>query len=323
MLSRLNTPAARQLLVYHLTDPAGSTGQPDPLRTGFLADLGAVGDYPVGPRKVAVANGSGAGANQGFPAGDQIIFYEYNSFLVDIRGNVWAVPGGGSQMIFQGLVDMIWPFPDDALNVSVSGTRPYDNAPGGWRSSMATMDSTVAPYGDIVALHPAHCFIPTISALALDTDDLFYDIAGDPDLLAHTPFDTLYYPAENQEHVTITPESAIWFRTEIERGSTAGVGPDFKMPASEVALSQNNPNPFISSTALRFSVSRSQRASLDIYNVAGERVATLLDGRIAPGGQEVLWNGKDDRGGEVPGGVYFYRLSTEDGSRVRRMVLLK
>jgi pimeloyl-ACP methyl ester carboxylesterase len=81
MLDGLNAPAARQLLVYHLTDPPGATGEPDPLRASFLADLSAVGDYPVGPRKVAVANGSGLRANQGFPAGDQIIFYEYNSFL--------------------------------------------------------------------------------------------------------------------------------------------------------------------------------------------------------------------------------------------------
>jgi len=323
MLGQLNTPAARQLLVYHLTDPPGTTGEPDPLRASFLADLSGVGDYPVDPRKVAVANGSGMCADQGFPAGDQIIFYEYDSFLVDIRGNVWAVADGANQMIFQGLVDRIWPFPDDRMDVSVSGTRPYDNAPGGWRASMATMDSTQAPYGDIVALHPAHCFIPTISALALDTDDLFYDIAGDPDLLAHTPFDTLYYPAENQEHVTITPESAIWFRTEIERGSMAGAGPNFKVPVAGVELCQNVPNPFISSTALRFSVSRSQRASLNIYNVAGQRVATLLDGTIAPGAHEMLWNGKDDRGREASCGVYFYRLAAEDGCRVRCMVLLR
>jgi hypothetical protein len=323
MLAGLNAPAARQLLVYHLTDPPGTTGEPDPLRTGFLADLSAVGDYPASPRKVAVANGSGMRADQGFAAGDQIIFYEYNSFLVDIRGNVWAVPDGANQMILQGLIDRIWPLPDDQMNVSVSGTRPYDYAPGGWRASMVTMDTTQVPYGDIVALHPAHCFIPTISALALDTDDLFYDIAGDPDLLAHTPFDTLYYPAENQEHITITPESAVWLRAEIERGSVAGIGPDFKTPAEGVTLGQNAPNPFIASTVLRFSVSRSQRARLDIYNVAGQRVATLLDGLIGPGAQEMLWNGKDDRGGDVPCGVYFYRLAAEDACRVRRMVVLR
>ena len=130
--------------------------------------------------------------DQGFAPGDQIIFYEYSSLLVDILGNVWAVPDSANHIIFDGLLDLIWPFPDDQLTVYVEGTRPYDSAPGGTRGSMAQMDSTEAPYGDIVALHDTHCFIPTVSALAIDTADLLYDVAGDPDLLASTPFDAVY-----------------------------------------------------------------------------------------------------------------------------------
>ena len=323
MLGRLNTPAARQLLVYHLTDPPGAAGQPDPLRTSFVADLAAVGDYPTGLRKVAVANGSGMRADQGFLAGDQIIYYEYNSFLVDIRGNVWAVPDGGSQMIFQGLIDMIWPLPDDQLNVSVTGTLPYDNAPGGWRASMVALDTTQAPYGDIIALHPAHCFIPTTSALALDTDDLFYDIAGDPDLLAHTPFDTLYYPAVNQEHVTITAESATWFRAEIGRGAMAEVRPDLEAPRESVVLWQNVPNPFRSSTALRFSVARSQYASVGVYDIRGRLVAKLLEGTVERGAHRLQWNGKDGDGRDVASGVYFFCLTGERACHMRRIVLLR
>jgi hypothetical protein len=183
LLGLLDTPAARQMLLYHHTTPPGSTGENDPLRPALLADLAAVGDYPAGPRRVAVANGSGAGADQGYAAGAQIIFYEYNSILVDIIGNVWAVPDGTSQRIFDGLIDLIWPLPDTQMAVTVTGTRPYDNAPGGYRASMAQMDSTEAPYGDIIALHDNHGFIPTISALDLATEDPFYDVAGDPDIL--------------------------------------------------------------------------------------------------------------------------------------------
>ncbi len=102
LLSRLDTPAARQLLVYHHTTPPGTTGESDPLRAAMLADFAAVGGYPAEPRKVAVANGSGEQAGQGFAAGDQIIRYEYSSLLVDITGNVWAVPDAASQIIFDG-----------------------------------------------------------------------------------------------------------------------------------------------------------------------------------------------------------------------------
>src|SRR4030095_13401199 len=91
--------------------------------------------------------------------------------------------------------------------------------------TMADMDSTAAPYGDIVALHPSHCFIPTMSALAYDSPDLFHSVASDPDPLTHTPFDVIYVPAVNQEHVQITPENKAWIKSEIELGVTGAGAP--------------------------------------------------------------------------------------------------
>ena len=217
-LASLDTPAARQMLVYHHTDPPGNGGQSDALRTGLLADLAAVGDYPAAPRKVAIANGSGSRLNQGFSAGAPIILWEYTSFLVDITGDCWAVPDLSGHNIFHGLIDYILLPPDETF-VSVAGTRPYDSAPGGWRDTMAQLGASDPGYGDIIAPYPNHCFIPTVSALALDTNDLFYDVAGDPGILAHTPFDAVYFPTGNQEHVEITPENAGWFLAEIQYGA--------------------------------------------------------------------------------------------------------
>jgi len=145
----LNTPAARQMLVYHFTDPPSATASADPLRAQLLADFAALGDYPSRPRRVAIANGSGAGVGQTFAAGEQVVRYEYVSFLVDVTGNVWAVPDGGSATIFRGIIDYLFPPPDVQTTVTVSGTAPYDNAPGGTRSTMADMDATMAPFGDI------------------------------------------------------------------------------------------------------------------------------------------------------------------------------
>jgi hypothetical protein len=323
MLGCLNTPAARQMLVYHLTEPPGSTGEPDPLRAGFLADLAAAGGWPAELRKVAVANGSGAGADQGFGPGDQIIFYEYDSFLVDIRGNVWAVPDMTSHIILQGLIDMIWPLPDSQMNVTVSGTKPYDSAPGGWRASMATMDTSAAPYGDIVALHDAHCFIPTVSALALDTGDLFYDVDGDPDLLSHTPFDTVYYPAANEEHVSITPECAVWLTTEIERGAASGVESVGRVIAGEPVAIWSAPNPLQTSAVIAYRIGRRQQARIEVHDTAGRIVAILRDGPVGPGEAAVTWNGRSDRGEPVAPGVYFCRVVTDDGSCSTPIVVLR
>jgi pimeloyl-ACP methyl ester carboxylesterase len=215
MRDALNSPAARQLLLAHFTDPASSVPSSDPMRATFMAELAQLGNYPSQPRNVAVANGSGTMQGSGFNPGDQLILYEYQSFLVDITGDVWALSNVQPQLIFDGVIDRIWPLPDDFLSVTVQPTWPWDNAPGGLTSSMQVMDSTEVPYGDVIALYDNHCFIPTISSLDLNVTDPFYDIAGDPDLYAHTPFDSLYFPVENQFHVEITPENYEWFLQEI------------------------------------------------------------------------------------------------------------
>ncbi|HER44272.1 MAG TPA: T9SS type A sorting domain-containing protein [Candidatus Eisenbacteria bacterium] len=317
---RLDSPAARQLLVYHATDPPGSTGEHDPLMDAFSTDLAAVGDYPEIPRKAAVANGSGYGAGQGFAAGDQLILYEYSSLLVDIIGNVWAVPDGLPGMVFDGLMDLIWPLPDSDMQVVVSGTDPYDSAPGGTRASMAQMDSTEAPYGDIAALHESHCFIPTVSALDLESADLFYDIAGDPSIMDITPFDAIYYAATNEEHVTITPGNAAWIIYEIEQGVT-GIGKE--EPPQAPFLRQNYPNPFNPRTRIDFVMPSAGRANVTVFDVRGRRVATILDGVLDEGRHSVSWDGRDSQGRSAAAGLYFYRLEACGTVLTRKMVLMK
>ncbi|HER43686.1 MAG TPA: T9SS type A sorting domain-containing protein [Candidatus Eisenbacteria bacterium] len=317
LLAMLDRPAARQMLVYHYTDPPGATGEPDPLRASMLADFAAAGEFPQHPRKVAIANGSGSMLDQGFAAGGQIIEYEYADILTTIRGNVWAVPDGVEQTIFDGYIRII--ILPTSMTVSVSGTRPYDSAPGGWRESMADMDATEAPYGDIVALFGHHCFIPTVSALALDTEDLFYNVAGDPDILSRTPFDMVYYPLANQDHASVTAENAQWFIDEVRIGVTDGRLP----PSCDVVLHQNYPNPFNPATTISFDLPRAARVRLCVYNVKGELVSTLIDGRMERGRGEIVWNATDGRGRRVASGVYFYRLTAGDIVRTKKMVLLK
>jgi hypothetical protein len=90
-----------------------------------------------------------------------------------------------------------------------------------------------------------------------------------------------------------------------------------------LALAQNHPNPFNPKTEIRFTVHRAGHGALQVFNVKGELVRTLLRGHLATGPHAVSWDGLDEAGRQSPTGVYFYRLSLNGESDVRKMMLVK
>ncbi len=80
--------------------------------------------------------------------------------------------------------------------------------------------------------------------------------------------------------------------------------------SSDVALYGNAPNPFNPATSIRFGLERATTVSLDIYDILGREVRTMLDQKsLSAGEHEVVWDGLDDLGLPVSSGVYFYRCS--------------
>lgn len=95
-------------------------------------------------------------------------------------------------------------------------------------------------------------------------------------------------------------------------------------PLLETALFQNHPNPFNPETRLSFSLPAAGKTSLAIYNMKGQKIATLLDEEELPAGKHsLLWNGCDQQGNPVASGVYIQRLSFGAQTLVRKMVLAK
>ncbi len=93
---------------------------------------------------------------------------------------------------------------------------------------------------------------------------------------------------------------------------------------SQIELAQNMPNPFRGQTSIRFRLSEPGRVRLTILDPAGHRVVTLRDRQHPAGEHLASWSGLDASGQPVPGGIYFYDLETEDGTRrSRRLLLLK
>ncbi len=88
-------------------------------------------------------------------------------------------------------------------------------------------------------------------------------------------------------------------------------------------LLQNYPNPFNPSTTIRYQMAVPGHVTLTVYNILGQRIRTLVNGRKPAGGHEVAWDGLDAHGVPMSSGVYFYRLQTGGQSSVRKMVLVK
>ncbi len=93
--------------------------------------------------------------------------------------------------------------------------------------------------------------------------------------------------------------------------------------APRFALHANRPNPFNPRTTIAFELRQEQRARLDIYDVSGRHVSTLVNRRLEPGPHRVNWNGEDESGRAVASGVYLYRLQAGAHIATRRMLLLR
>ena len=89
------------------------------------------------------------------------------------------------------------------------------------------------------------------------------------------------------------------------------------------ALGQNYPNPFNSSTAMRFELPTAAAVDLAVYDLTGQRVATLLSVHRGAGVYTVAWDGRDDQGKAVASGVYLYRLTAGPQVQARRLVLVR
>ncbi|MCI0691928.1 T9SS type A sorting domain-containing protein [candidate division KSB1 bacterium] len=83
-------------------------------------------------------------------------------------------------------------------------------------------------------------------------------------------------------------------------------------------LEQNYPNPFNPSTSIAFALAKAGNVKLEIYNALGQKVATLINGRMSAGQHKATWDARN-----VPSGIYFYKLEAGAFSQTKKMVLMK
>jgi photosystem II stability/assembly factor-like uncharacterized protein len=86
----------------------------------------------------------------------------------------------------------------------------------------------------------------------------------------------------------------------------------------EVALFNNYPNPFNSSTTIRFKLPKSGFVTLKVYNLLGEEIETLISGQKSAGEHQVKWNAEG-----LSTGIYFYRLQAGESTETKKLILQK
>ena len=97
---------------------------------------------------------------------------------------------------------------------------------------------------------------------------------------------------------------------------------DLPGPPERTFLHQNYPNPFTSSTIIRYDLAERDHISLRVYDASGTLVSVLYEGRRPPGRYEAVWMGATARGRPAAQGIYFCRMKTAGGTEAVRKILL-
>jgi flagellar hook assembly protein FlgD len=95
----------------------------------------------------------------------------------------------------------------------------------------------------------------------------------------------------------------------------------------ETALSTrlvgNAPNPFNPRTTISFDLGQSGPVRLEIFDVRGRLVRTVDNRVFSAGSHSVLWDGRDNQGGDTASGLYFFRMTTDSASETHKMLLVR
>ncbi len=109
------------------------------------------------------------------------------------------------------------------------------------------------------------------------------------------------------------------YRVNVSDGEVDG---SIAMP-KRFSLSQNHPNPFNPITQINYSLAGESQVRIEVFNITGQRVKTLVDGHMEAGEHTIIWDSKDGNGDAVASGIYFYRIKTDQFTATKKMVLLK
>jgi len=100
-------------------------------------------------------------------------------------------------------------------------------------------------------------------------------------------------------------------------------GDGIPLRPTEFDLAQNYPNPFNPETTIRYRLTQQESVTLDVFNLLGQKVRTLVNETVDAGAHSVRWDGRDANGYPTASGVYLYRLQAGEFTATRKMMLIR
>ena len=132
---------------------------------------------------------------------------------------------------------------------------------------------------------------------------------------------------EGSLHVTVTGQNCVPYEGEATAEIDPASSPEDEEPhIARLVLGAVHPNPFFTSAQIRFAIPPGQRdapVTLVVYNCLGQRVRTLVNGRLPAGTHTVIWDGRDEDGRELFGGLYLCELRSGKERRCQRVMVLR
>ncbi|MBD3169581.1 MAG: T9SS type A sorting domain-containing protein [candidate division Zixibacteria bacterium] len=240
----------------------------------------------------------------------------------DLFCDVWPhyppveIPPTGARMTMDGLLQN---FTDSVMVVDVWADAEWVTGGITWDSISGCCQYTAHPGMNI---YPYEIGVP---ARAPEGEWRFWAYAGltEQGLVYDSgcfTFHKVGYASGGEERIPNEPmvrnvEGWVWY--DIDDMIFGGVYDTHAPIVSEVFVT-NTPNPFNPSTDIRFELPSDGKVTIDVYNIAGQRVSRLADGFMRRGPHQVEFDGSN-----VSSGIYFYRIEFEGNSVTRRMTLLK
>jgi len=115
-----------------------------------------------------------------------------------------------------------------------------------------------------------------------------------------------------------------WWIDDLKIIASTGAFVNNNIPDYYSELHGNYPNPFNPETVISFSIAESSsHVNLEVFNIRGQKVKTLINEELQSGIHTTVWDGKDELGKSVSSGIYFYKMQNVDYTKTRKMILMK